>query len=135
MNDAIIALTGFAGWTLVLALIMVSYRILNSFGGKKIPLNAFSPDGDDLPGFGRRVTRAHLNCVETLPVFAAIVAAAGLSGQMAVLESTVMYVLYARLAQSVVHMVTATVPAVFVRGGLFTVQVLLMLYYVVQLLP
>jgi len=135
MNDAIVALTGFAGWTLVLALIMIGFRFMNSFGGEKIALNAFSPDGDDLPGFGRRVTRAHLNCVETLPVFVAIVAAAGLSGQMDVLEATVIYVLYARLAQSVVHMVSATVPAVFIRGSLYTVQVLLMLYYVLKLLP
>jgi len=135
MNDAVIALAGFAGWTLILALIMISFRFMNSFGGEKIPLNAFSPDGDDLPGFGRRVTRAHLNCVETLPVFAAIVVAASMSGQMHVLEATVIYVLYARLAQSIVHMVSATVPAVFIRGSLFTVQVVLMLFYVVKLFP
>ncbi len=134
MNGPIIALTGFAGWTLLLALIMVGNRFLNSFGGKKIPLNEFSLDGDDLPGFGRRVTRAHLNCVESLPVFAAIVAAAGLSGQMQVLEGTAIYVLYARLGQSVVHMISASLPASLLRGGLFTAQVALMLYYVTQLL-
>lgn len=135
MNDPLIALTGFAGWTLAIALIMISFRFINSFGGKKIPLNAFSPDGDDLPGFGRRVTRAHLNCVETLPVFAAIVAAAGLSGQMGVLEGTAIYVLYARLGQSVVHMISGSLPASLLRGGLFTAQVVLMLFYVTQLLP
>ena len=135
MNDPLIALTGFAGWTLVIALIMISFRFINSFGGKKIPLNAFSPDGDDLPGFGRRVTRAHLNCVETLPVFAAIVAAAGLSGQMGALEGTAIYVLYARLGQSAVHMMSGSLPASLLRGGLFTAQVVLMLFYVTQLLP
>ena len=107
---------------------------MSSPSGEKIALNAFSPDGDDLPGFGRRVTRAHLNCVETLPAFAAIVAAAGLSGQMEVLEGTVIFMLYARLAQSVVHMISVSVAAVFLRGGLYTAQVVLMLYYVRQLL-
>ncbi len=134
MNAAITALVGFAGWTLVLALIMVSFRIMNSFGGAKIALNQFSPDGDDLPGFGRRITRAHLNCIETLPVFAALVAAAGFSNQWAVMEGTVMYILYARLGQSVVHMASTAMPMVFLRGGLFTVQVLLLLYYAWQML-
>ncbi len=134
MTAAVTALVGFAGWTLVLALIMVSFRIVNSFGGAKIALNQFSPAGDDLPGFGRRITRAHLNCIETLPVFAALVAAAGFSNQWSVMEGTVMYVLYARLGQSVVHMISTAIPMVYLRGGLFTVQVLLLLYYAWQML-
>jgi len=39
MNEAITALVGFAGWTLVVGLIMVGNRFANSFGGSKIALN------------------------------------------------------------------------------------------------
>jgi len=115
-------------------LIMTTNRVLNSVGGSKIPMNKFSATGEDLPGFGQRVTRAHLNCLENLPVFAALVAAAGLSQQLGIMESTAMCVLYARIAQSVVHMISANLPMVLVRGGFFFVQVVLMGWYAWQLL-
>jgi len=134
MTEVTTALAGFAGWTLILALTMITFRLMNAFGGAKIALNQFSPGGSDLPGFGQRITRAHLNCIETLPVFAGLVVAAALAEQLAVMEGTVMYILYARLAQSLVHVASTAVPMVFLRGGLFTVQVVLMLYYAYQLL-
>lgn len=134
MNPAYYALAGFAGWTLLLALAMATNRMANLFGGAKIPINKFSPTGEDLPGFGHRVTRAHMNCVENLPVFAALVAAAGLSGQLAVMESTVMYVLYARIGQSVAHLISTSPAMVWIRATFFFVQVLLMACYAYQLL-
>lgn len=133
-SNAIIALAGFAGWTLILALVVANTRVANFIGGAKIPINQFSPSGEDLPGFGHRATRAHLNCVENLPIFAALVAAAGLSGQLSIMEGTVMYVLYARIGQSVVHLISTAVLLVWVRATLFFVQILLLLYYAYQLL-
>lgn len=133
-SPALYALAGFAGWTLVVMLIMTTNRVLNSVGGAKIPMNKFSATGEDLPGFGQRVTRAHLNCLENLPVFVALVAAAGLSQQLGIMESTAMCVLYARIAQSVVHMISANLPMVLVRGSFFFVQVVLMGWYAWQLL-
>lgn len=134
LSPTLYALTGFAGWTLLLMLIMTTNRVLNSFGGAKIPMNKFSATGEDLPGFGQRVTRAHLNCLENLPVFAALVAATILSGQFGVMDSTAMYVLYARIAQSVVHLISASLPMVLVRGSFFFIQVALMVWYACQLL-
>jgi len=133
MNPSIVALAGFAGWTLLLLLTVANLRMANFFTGKKA-INAFSPTGEDLPGFGQRVTRAHLNCVENLPIFAALVAAAGLSGQFAVMEGTVMYVLYARIGQSVAHMISTAALVVWVRATFFFVQVLLMASYAYQLI-
>ena len=132
MNPALTALAGFAGWTVLLLLTVANLRVANFITGKKA-INAFSPTGEDLPGFGQRVTRAHLNCVENLPVFAALVAAAGLSGQFAIMEGTVMYVLYARIGQSVAHMLSTAVLVVWVRATFFFVQVLLMAWYAIQL--
>ena len=134
MNPTYYALAGFAGWTLVLTLIMATNRMANLFGGARIQINRFSPTGEDLPGFGHRVTRAHMNCVENLPIFAALVAAAGLSGQLGVMEGTVMYVLYARIGQSVVHMISTSPVMVWIRATFFFVQVLLMACYAYQLL-
>ena len=134
MNPAYTALAGFAGWTLLLTLTMATNRMANLFGGAKIPINKFSPTGEDLPGFGHRLTRAHMNCVENLPAFAALVAAAGLSDQLGVMESTAMYVLYARIGQSVTHIISTSPIMVWIRATFFFVQVLLMACYAYQLL-
>ncbi len=134
LNPALIALAGFAGWTLLLVIVIVNVRLFNSVAGAKRPLNQFSPSGDDLPGLGQRATRAHLNCLENLPIFAALVAVAGLSGHWNVVDGTAMYLLYARIAQSVTHLISASLPMVLVRGMFFFVQVALMLYYAYQLL-
>lgn len=133
MNPALIALAGFAGWTLLLVLIVANFRVLNYFTGAKIPINAFDPSGDDLPGFGKRVTRAHLNCLESLPILAALVAAAGFSGQYGVMEGTVMFVLYARIAQSVIHMISTAPLMVWIRATFFFVQIILMAVYAYKL--
>ena len=133
MSAPLVALAYFAGWTLLLVLTAVSMRVVSIIQGSDITINKFSPYGEDMPGFGQRVTRAHLNCVENLPVFAAVVAAAGFSGQFGVMEGTVMYIIYARVAQSVVHMISGSQPASLIRGTLFAVQTLLMLYYVFQI--
>ncbi|MGK2913748.1 MAG: MAPEG family protein [Porticoccaceae bacterium] len=134
LNPALFALAGFAGWTALLAVFLVGVRLFNAFAGAKIPLNRFSPGGDDLPGFGQRYTRAHLNCLEVLPIFAAVVIAAGLSNQLAIMESTAMYILYARIAQSVIHMISTALPMVLLRGTFFFIQLALLLCYVYQML-
>ena len=134
MNSTLMALAGFAGWTVLLTFGLVNVRLFNAFGGAKIPLNKFSPSGDDLPGFGQRFTRAHLNCLETLPIFAALVIAAGLSDQLSVMEGTAMYLLFSRIAQSITHMISTSMLMVLLRAVFLSVQVALMLYYSYQLL-
>ena len=133
MSPPLMALACFAAWTLLLVFTAVASRVVAIMRGSDITINNFSPYGEDMPGFGQRVTRAHLNCVENLPVFAAVVAAAGFSGQFSVMEGTVMYIIYARLAQSTVHMISGSQTASLIRGTLFAVQTLLMLYYVFQM--
>lgn len=134
MTPTLLALAGFAGWTVLLTFGLFNLRLFNVFSGAKIPLNKFSPSGDDLPGFGQRFTRAHLNCLETLPIFAALVIAAGLSDQLSVMEGTAMYLLFSRIAQSITHMISTSMPMVLLRAAFLGVQVALMLYYSYHLL-
>lgn len=134
LNPTLIALAGFAGWTALLAVMLVGVRLANVLGGAKKALNQFSPSGDDLPGFGQRFTRAHLNCLEVLPIFAAVVIVAGLSNQFAVTEGTAMYILYARIAQTLTHLISTALPMVLLRGTFFFIQIALLLYYVYHLL-
>ena len=50
------------------------------------------------------------------------------------MEGTAMYVLYARLGQSITHMISISPAMVWIRATFFFIQVLLMAWYAVQML-
>lgn len=128
------ALLLFAAWTLVIMFAYVGYRVALVLAGKK-PANAWTrgmPTDD--PGFVVRASHAHANCVENLPVFAAIVLAAAALGKSAVVDQVALYYLLARLAQTTVHLISISHWMVFVRANLFVVQVLLSFYMIWGLL-
>ncbi|MEY8204875.1 MAG: MAPEG family protein [Bermanella sp.] len=135
MSPSLFALTGFAAWTLLLTLLLLNMRGYYSFMSEnKVALNQFSPDGNNTPGFGQRLTRAHLNCLEMLPSFGVLVLVAAYSEQLSIMSDTVMYVLYARIAQSIIHMVSTSLVAVLLRATCWVVQLGLLLSYAYQLL-
>lgn len=135
MSNTIVALGGFALWTIILVSSVATFRIVSDFILKRgISLNNFAADGSDVPGFGQRLTRAHLNCLEVLPVFAAVAIAASMADQLALLDPTVMYILYARVAQSVVHIISTSMIAVLIRATFFIIQLVLLASYVWQLI-
>ncbi|MAE35798.1 MAG: hypothetical protein CMH97_11350 [Oceanospirillaceae bacterium] len=135
MSNTIVALGGFALWTLILVLSVATFRMVSDFVLKRgIPLNCFKPDGSDVPGLGQRLTRAHLNCLEVLPIFAAVVLIASMANQMALLEPTVMYILYARVAQSVVHAISTSFIPVLIRATFFIIQLALLASYIWQII-
>lgn len=131
MGATAFALIGFGAWYVVLTLGMAFYRV--SFMGKKA-LNSFAVDGSDLDSFGHRLTRARDNCYETLPLFVALALGASIAGRLDVTDGLAMWVLFARIAQSVTHIVSTSVPAVLVRATLFTVQMLIYLVWSYRLL-
>jgi uncharacterized MAPEG superfamily protein len=133
MGPTATALVGFAGWFLLLTFGLGAYRTALVQSGKKTP-NSFAPDGRDVPAFGNRLNRARDNCYETLPLFAALALAASIAGKLAVTDPLAMYVLYARVGQSVTHLASIGVPAVMVRFALFAVQLVIYLIWTVRLL-
>ena len=133
MTPSLTALCGFAAWTMLLVFTLAILRVLTSQRSGK-PVNSFAPDGSDMEGLGKRLTRAHLNCVEFLPVFAAVILAAAVAGQGAATDGLAMPALYARFGQSIVHLVSTSVPAVMLRATLFVVQLAIAAWWIVQLL-
>ena len=133
MSTTATALIGFAAWQLVLTLALAAYRTTLVQTGRKAA-NDFSPDGSDVSEFGQRLTRARDNCYENLPVFVALAAGASLAGKVALLDPLAMSLLYARIGQSVTHLVSTSVPAIFVRFGFYLVQLGIMLWWVRVLL-
>jgi uncharacterized MAPEG superfamily protein len=122
MTATTIALVGFAAWQIALTVALAAYRTTLVQTGRK-QANSFAPDGADVAGFGQRLTRARDNCYENLPVFAAIVLGASLAGRSGELDGLAMIVLYARVGQSITHLVSTSVPAVLLRFGFYLAQV------------
>lgn len=86
------------------------------------------------PAFITRLGHAHLNAVESLPVFAAIVVAAHVTGKLALVDAIAPYVFYARVGQSLAHLSGGGQLNVFVRAGFFSAQLGALMYLVWALL-
>ncbi len=133
MTPTATALLGFAGWYLLLTFALGIFRSGLVLSGKKAA-NSFAADGSDVGAFGRRLNRARDNCFETLPLFAAIALAASIAHKLPVLDPLALYVLYARIGQSLTHLVSTSIMAINVRFFFFIVQVVIYAIWVVQLL-
>lgn len=133
MSPSLHALVGYAAWMLVLLLILAFLRTGLTLTGKRAA-NQFKPSGDDVSPFSGRLARAHANCYENLPVFAALVVAAHLSGHGSVTDGLALVVLVARLAQSSIHLLSTSVPAVMLRFTAFAVQVGIEVWWAIQLI-
>lgn len=132
MSPSALALVGYAAWTLLLAIVILSHRTLLVFA-KKRPANSFSPGGEDVSPFSARLCRAHANCYENLPIFGALILLALVTDHAAITDPLARWVLVARVAQSSVHLVSTSEIAVTVRGTLYWLQLGVLAYWVVQL--
>ena len=133
MGPTATALAGFAGWYVLLTFALGMYRSALILSGQKAA-NSFAADGSDVSAFGRRLNRARDNCYENLPLFGALALAASLAGRTAVTDPLAMFVLYARIGQSVTHIASTSVPAVFVRFGFFLAQLVVYAIWTINLL-
>ena len=120
----------YAGWILILALLYALPRVPQALLGQK-RIDSWERGKEPIdPMMLQRAKSAHLNCLENFPVFAAIVAIAGLMGQIEAINGIAAFVLYARIAQSVTHITGTSFIQVFLRANFFLAQVGLMLYMV-----
>jgi uncharacterized MAPEG superfamily protein len=127
------AVAAFAAWQVLLTFVLGFYRTGLVLGGSKTA-NAFATDGSDTPGFGRRLTRARDNCYENLPMFTALVVAANLAGRASVTDPLAIWVLGARIGQSVTHLASTSIPAVQLRFGFYLAQIGIMGWWAFRLL-
>ncbi|MGH8562288.1 MAG: MAPEG family protein, partial [Nevskiales bacterium] len=101
----------------------------------KTPANSWTRGGGTWqdPGFITRMGHAHMNCLENLPLVAAIILSAQAMGQGAVTDQLACVLLGARIAQSVVHMIAVNHWMVMLRATLYTVQMLIMIWWLLKL--
>lgn len=125
MSVALATLIGFAGWTLAtLAFTVGVYRWQRILSGRAT-MAGWRADVEQGSEWYRRAMRAHLNCVENLPVYGAIVLTGAFVGAppMAAYDALALTFLAARVGQTLVHVgAPPTERAAAVRFSLFAVQ-------------
>lgn len=134
MSAAIATLLGFVALTLGLAFAYVGYRATMGLLGKT-PFNSWTRGAQtwEDPAIITRIHHAHLNCIENLPVYAAVLLAAIGLDQLAVMEGLACYYMMARVAQSSIHIVSTSAIAVFFRANALIVQWAILVYWVLAL--
>lgn len=124
MTPPLLSLVFFALWTLALPVagILVP-RTLEVLAGKR-RANSFTPgDAEEAPWRGR-LARAHLNCLENLPVYGAVVLSLGVAGVSSpVIDQLAWVVLGARIVQSTLHLISTSHWMVMARATFFLTQV------------
>lgn len=136
MSTPVLALLGFALWTLFILLAAVgSYRWVRILTGKT-RISEWTADPNAGDRWYPRAMRAHMNCIENLPVFGAIVFAIESAGASSVLlDGLSVVVLAARIVQSTVHITREqTDTVVSVRFAFFFIQIIAMVSMAVILL-
>lgn len=129
MNDTIIALLGYITWVLVLLVVIAVYRTL-LVAKKQQAVNGFKADGSNSPPFGKRLTRAQGNCVESFAFMGGLMLLALATDSAVITDGLALFLLAARLGQSITHLVSTSVLAVQIRFVFFLLQVAICFYWV-----
>lgn len=123
----------FIAWTLLLLVLMESLRTILVVSGR-VAANQFTPDNATLSPFMQRLSRAHANCLEGLPIFGGLLTVALLTDQTAITDPLAPWFLAARVIQSGIHLASVSVNAVKARFSAFAVQMVIGVYWAVALL-
>lgn len=134
MTPAFTAVLLYAAWAMLLALFYAFPRVPKALMGKlsidSWERNKTNPD----PEFMQRAKGAHLNCLENFPLFAAVVCIAALLNKSEVVNALGMFVLYARVAQSVCHILGTSFVLIMARATFFLAQVAMTFWMIWSLL-
>lgn len=133
MAPSVIALTGFVAWTLALLILMEAVRTAHVLTGR-VAANQFVPDNANLSPFMQRLARAHLNCIEGLAVFGGLLAIAIMTQRTSITDPLALWLLGARIAQSLIHLASLSAIAVTLRFTAFAVQMIIAVYWAWKLL-
>ena len=126
-------LLAFAVWTVLVLLSGIGVHRWSRILSRKAELADF-PGGvaEGTPAYCR-ATRAHANCVENLPIYAALALTAAVAGiDTPHLDQLAVTILIARVCQSLVHMILPeTNITVGIRFSFFAVQLVAFLWMAV----
>ena len=128
MSNTGYALTGFVLWALFLLVVMETIRAYLVVTGK-VTANGFTPDNSGLSPFMQRLARAHANCIEGLPIFGGLLSIAIMTSRTEITDPLASWFLCARILQSIIHLVSTSPIAVWLRFTAFAVQMAIGVYW------
>ncbi len=131
MNLTALALTGFIAWFLILITSIVLIHTVLTLSGKR-KANSFSPDGNDVSAFKLRLHRAHANTLEAMPYIGGSLLLALATNNTQITDQLAMPLLYARLLQSTVHLISTSNIAVTVRFTFLSIQLAICFYWLIK---
>ncbi|MES1942772.1 hypothetical protein PC39_01555 [Salinisphaera sp. PC39] len=134
MNASLASLVGFAALTLLPIVIFTAYRGVLVLTGQRRADDWTRGRAVADPGVIKRIGDAHANCLEMLPVFAAVILAAEVAGAGEITRALAPWFLLARVGQFVSHAIAVNHWMVFlVRFPLFLIQVVILFWWLWQL--
>ena len=124
MYTPLLCLLGFVLWTLfIVGFGIAASRFAAAVRGE-IPEGGFSADTPQGSPRYRRIMRAHMNCVENLPLFAAVVlTAAVIKAGSPLLDTLALSYFGARVLQTCFHVASGGALATALRFTCFTAQI------------
>lgn len=133
MTPSSLALVLYAAWTLLLLIAIAALRTSETLARRR-PRNGFAVFGEDVSAFSERLCRAHANCYENLPAFATLALVAITSGRGHVTDPLALWLVSARVGQSVTHLISTRDWALNLRFVFFVAQMLVPLWWAVSLM-
>jgi len=133
MNTSGIAIVVYILWMVVLLTVFLIVRV-RALVTREVRTNNFRPDGSDVSGFAERLSRVHANCYESAPMILGILLLAIATDQVHITNGLALYVIAARILQSVVHLLSTNAHMVRLRFALFVVQVTIVVIWAFQFL-
>lgn len=131
METTAMVCIGYAAWTILLVMMIGGYRVFvsatNRYHGKH-----FDADGKDVGPFSHRLCRAHANCYEAAPFIVTLMLIALITNHTEITNGLAPYLLLARIAQSITHMISIRPRIVLIRFAFFAVQVGISAWWVFQ---
>jgi uncharacterized MAPEG superfamily protein len=129
MKVPVLVLLGFAGWTMLTlfgSIGVYRWSLILTNRASIAEWRADIPQGSD---WYQRAMRAHMNCVENLPIYAALVVGLMASGlESAVVDRLSITMLVARIGQTITHIaLPPTNAAASLRFALFFLQAICMI--------
>ncbi len=132
MTPTATALLAYVSWSILLLVTLGVLRTSLVVGGKRAA-NSFAPSGDDMDAFGKRLTRAHANCYENLPMAGAVLLYAIATNQTGLTDGLAYVFLGARISQSIAHLISTERLWVTIRFVFFIVQVGILVFWLLKL--
>ena len=132
--QSIVALVLYALWAIALVLMVAVDRVLMVIRGEA-KANSFTPGVPHGSDSYWRINRAHLNTLENLPIFAAIVLCGWVVGmETATFNRLAMVVVVARIVQSAIHIASGSVAAITFRFTALAAQLICEIWMAILLL-